>query len=56
MDLAVSESSDDLFKSIHRVVDKLERRLAEHARRNAKECRHPHAIDLPVSFPKTIFP
>jgi len=55
-DLIVSESSEDLFKSIHRVVDKLERGLSELTRRNAEERRHPHAIEVPVALPKVSFP
>jgi ribosomal subunit interface protein len=55
-DIVVSESTDDLFKSIHRVVDKLDRRLTEHTHRHAEERRHPHAIDLPVALPKVSLP
>jgi putative sigma-54 modulation protein len=55
-DIIVSESSDDLFKSIHRVVDKIERRLTEHTRRLSEERRHPHAIDLPAALPKVSLP
>jgi ribosomal subunit interface protein len=55
-DLIVSESTEDLFKSIHRVVEKLGRGLAELARRSTEERRHPHVIDLPVALPKISLP
>ncbi|MGC4074259.1 MAG: HPF/RaiA family ribosome-associated protein [Nibricoccus sp.] len=55
-DLVASESSDNLFTAIHRVIDKLERRLAEHMRRHAGKRRHLHAIDLPAALPKLSLP
>lgn len=55
-DIAVSESAEDLFKAIHRVAEKLERRLSEHMRRLSDKRRHPRAIDLPVALPKVSLP
>ncbi len=52
-DLIASERSTNLYKSVHSVVDKLDRMLSERGRRSAEKRRHPHAIELPVELPKT---
>jgi putative sigma-54 modulation protein len=51
-DLAASSTTDNLYKSIHEVVDKLERMLSERARKREDKRNHPHAVEIPANIPK----
>jgi putative sigma-54 modulation protein len=52
-DVAASASTDNLYKSIHAVVDKLERMLNERTHRREDKRHHPHGVEFPVELPKT---
>ncbi len=51
-DIIASEDSEDLYKSIDKMVDKLERLLHERASINKVKRNHPHNIDIPSNIPK----
>ena len=51
-DLAASATTDNLYKSIHEVVDKLERMLGERARKRVDKRHHPHPVEIPAELPK----
>jgi len=51
-DLAASSTTDNLYRSIHEVVDKLERMLSEKARMRENKRHHPHGVEIPASLPK----
>jgi putative sigma-54 modulation protein len=50
--LVVIKSSEDLFKSVSLVIEKLDRMLADNVHREEDKRRHPHAVELPVALPK----
>lgn len=52
-DIIASEDSEDLYKSIDKMVDKMERLLHERADINKTKRNHPHKIDIPSNIPKT---
>lgn len=52
-DIIASEESEDLYKSIDKMVDKLERLLHERTDINKTKRNHPHEIDIPSNIPKT---
>jgi putative sigma-54 modulation protein len=45
-DIVVREESDDLYKSIDTVVDKVDRQLRRRHRLEKEKRNHPHATDL----------
>ena len=51
-DLAASATTDNLYKSIHAVVDKLERMLTEKAHMREEKRNHPHGVEIPAVLPK----
>lgn len=51
-DLIASEDSEDLYKSIDKMIDKLERLLHERSDINKTKRNHPHDIDIPSNIPK----
>ena len=51
-DLAASSTTDNLYKSIHEVVDKLERMLSERASKREDKRHHPHGVEIPADLPK----
>lgn len=52
-DIIASEESEDLYKSIDKMVDKLEHLLHERHNINKVKRNHPHNIDIPSDIPKT---
>jgi ribosomal subunit interface protein len=52
-DLAASATTDNLYKSAHAVVDKLERMLNERMHRIEDKRHHPHGVEIPSVLPKT---
>ena len=51
-DIEGSVASDDLYKSIDLLVDKLDRQLAKRHEKHKDRRNHPHDIEIPVSIPK----
>jgi putative sigma-54 modulation protein len=51
-DLVASVASDDLYKSLDAVVDKLDRMLRRRATAAKTKRRHPHGVEIPVELPK----
>lgn len=52
-DMVVSETTDDLYKSIDLTIDRLDRMLRQRADEERAKRKHPHPIDLPNDIPKT---
>jgi putative sigma-54 modulation protein len=50
--LILSVSSDDLYKSIDEMVDKLDRKLRRRSRLRKVKRNNPHGIDIPADLPK----
>lgn len=50
--LVASETTNNLYKSIHCLVDKLDRMVTQHARRIDEKRHNLHGVDLPVELPK----
>jgi len=50
--LIVVEESDDLYKSIDLLVDKLDRKLRRRSRLRVLKRKHPHHVDVPADIPK----
>ena len=50
--MVVSEASDDLYKSIDLVIDKLDRKLRRRSRMSKVKRKHPSEIELSASLPK----
>lgn len=44
--------SDDLYKSIDLLVDKLDRQIAKRHEKHKDRRNHPHDIEVPVGIPK----
>ena len=51
-DLTASSATDNLYKSVHEVVDKLERMLNEKAHMREEKRHHPHGVEIPSQLPK----
>jgi putative sigma-54 modulation protein len=51
-DIEGSVESDDLYKSIDLLVDKLDRQIARRHEKHKDKRNHPHAIELPAALPK----
>jgi putative sigma-54 modulation protein len=51
-DLIASASTDSLLKSVHSVIEKLDRMLSERSHRMAEKRRHPHPVEIPAALPK----
>ncbi len=51
-DILISVASDDLYKSIDTLVDKLDRKLSQKAQMAKAKRKDTHAIDLPANLPK----
>jgi putative sigma-54 modulation protein len=52
-DMVVSESSDEMHKSIDLLVNKLDRMIRRRARLAKVKRNHPHAVEIPAFLPKT---
>ena len=50
--IVVSESTEDLYKSIDQMVIKVDRQLRRSSRLDRVKRKQPHEIDLPSSLPK----
>ena len=50
--MIVSVASDDLYKSIDILVDKLDRKLRRHSRLERVKRKQPHEVDIPADLPK----
>jgi putative sigma-54 modulation protein len=51
-DLIASVASDDLYKSIDELIDKLDRMLRKRATAAMNKRQHPHRVDIPAKLPK----
>jgi putative sigma-54 modulation protein len=51
-DLIASVASDDLYKSLDSVVDKLDRMLRKRATAAIVKRQHPHGVEIPSTLPK----
>lgn len=51
-DMHVSETNDDLYKSIDLMTDKLDRMLRQRSRHEISKRNHPHDVDIPAALPK----
>lgn len=51
-DSNISVTSDDAYKSVDLLVDKLDRQLQRRARMHKEKRNHPHAVELGVALPK----
>ena len=50
--MIVSEATEDLYKSIDLMVDKLDRKLRRRSRLMRVKRNHPHDIEIPAQLPK----
>lgn len=51
-DLLASVASDDLYKSLDALVDKLDRMLRKRACAAKTKRHHPHGVEIPAELPK----
>jgi putative sigma-54 modulation protein len=51
-DLVASVASDDLYKSLDGLMDKLDRMLRKRATAAMTKRQHPHDVDIPAKLPK----
>jgi putative sigma-54 modulation protein len=51
-DLLASVASDDLYKSLDELIDKLDRMLRRRAGASKDKRHHPHAVEIPSELPK----
>jgi putative sigma-54 modulation protein len=51
-DMVVSVASDDLYKSIDLLVDKLDRKLRRRSRLERVKRKQTHSVDIPADLPK----
>lgn len=51
-DIVASVASDDLYKSIDRLIDKLDRMLRKRACAAKTKRHHPHRVEIPAKLPK----
>ena len=49
-----SADTDDLYKSIDDLVQKLDRMLRRRSRLNKVKRKHTHLVDIPVEIPKAV--
>lgn len=52
-DAIISVTSDDAYKSIDQLVDKLDRKLRRRSRLHKVKRNHPHEVELEAALPKT---
>ncbi|GHC03164.1 ribosome hibernation-promoting factor, HPF/YfiA family [Cerasicoccus arenae] len=50
--MVVSDKSDDLYKSIDGMINKLDRKLRRRARLIKVKRKHTHEVDIPADLPK----
>ncbi|MDR1817851.1 MAG: ribosome-associated translation inhibitor RaiA [Puniceicoccales bacterium] len=53
-DIVVGIESDDLYKSIDALNEKLTRQVRRRHRLEKEKRNHPHDVDIPVELPKTV--
>ena len=51
-DMVVSVASDDMYKSIDLIVDKLDRKLRRRSRLERVKRKQTHDVDIPADLPK----
>ena len=51
-DLLASVASDDLYKSLDQLIDKLDRMLRKRACAAKTKRHHPHSVEIPAELPK----
>lgn len=51
-EMVVSETTDDIYKSIDLTINRLDRMLEERAKEARTKRKHPHDIDIPSDIPK----
>jgi putative sigma-54 modulation protein len=51
-DLLASVASDDLYKSLDQLIDKLDRMLRKRACAAKTKRHHPHGVEIPAALPK----
>ena len=52
--MIVTEATDDIFKSIDNMVDKLDRKIRRRSRMNKVKRKNVHDVDIPAELPKVI--
>lgn len=50
--MIVSVESDDLYKSIDQMIDKLDRKIRRRARLHKVKRNNPHGVEIPAELPK----
>lgn len=53
-DIVVSVESDDLYKSIDTLAEKLTRQIRRRHRLEKEKRNHPHDVEIPAKLPKTV--
>jgi putative sigma-54 modulation protein len=53
-DMVVSVASDDMYKSLDILVDKLDRKLRRRSRLERVKRKQPHEVDIPADLPKVV--
>jgi len=53
-DIVVNAESDNLYKSIDEMVEKLDRKLRRRARMQKVKRKQPHPVDIPAEIPKAM--
>lgn len=51
-DMVASEASDDMYKSIDLLVNKLDRMIRRRSRLKKVKRNHPHSVEIPSALPK----
>jgi putative sigma-54 modulation protein len=51
-DMVVSEASDDMYKSLDILIDKLDRKLRRRSRLERVKRKQTHDVDIPANLPK----
>lgn len=51
-DLHASETSEDLYKSLDKMIDKLNRMITQRSRQTVVKRNHPHKVEIPAELPK----
>lgn len=52
-DIHAHATTEDLYKSIDEMVDKLDRQIKSRVKEEVAKRKHPHDIDIPSDIPKT---
>ena len=55
-DMVVTEASDDMYKSLDVLVDKLDRKIRRRSRLQRVKRKQTHEVDIPSQLPKVAVP